>query len=88
MSGKYLTPEGRKILIAENTPFYGFVVCDLTPRVEKWLHSEKDFRPMPDRLGWFSWFGNINLYMEVNRWDKVLKDANMRNKIFFEKLGI
>ena len=86
--GKYKTPKGRKILVAENTPFYGYVVCDLTPKVENWLEREKDFKRMPDSLGWFQWFGNINLYVEVISWDKVLKDAQMRNKIFFEKLGI
>ena len=86
--GKYMTPEGRKILVAENTPFYGFVVCDLTPKVEAWLEREKDFKPMPDRLGWFQWIANINLYIEVISWDKVRKDAQMRNKIFFQKLGI
>ena len=86
--GKYKTPEGRAMLVAENTPFYGFVVCDLTPKVKKWLHDQKDFSVMPDALGWFRWFGNINLYMEVLSWDKVLRDANMRNKIFFNKLGI
>lgn len=87
-NGKYKTPEGRKILVAENTPYYGFVVCDLTPKVETWLRTEKDFKPMPDGLGWFRWFDNINLYIEVISWDKVLKDAKMRNKIFFHKLGI
>lgn len=86
--GKYKTPEGRRILVAENTPFYGYVVCDLTPKVESWLRCEKDFKPMPDRLGWFQWRGNINLYVEVISWDKVLKDAKMRNQIFFHKLGI
>lgn len=85
---KYKTPEGRKMLVAENTPFYGYVVCDLTPKVETWLEREKDFKPMPDRLGWFQWMGNINLYIEVISWDKVLKDAKMRNQIFFQKLGI
>ncbi|MBI2890157.1 MAG: sensor histidine kinase [Nitrospirae bacterium] len=86
--GKYKTPEGRKMLVAENTPFYGYVVCDLTHKVESWLEREKDFKPMPDRLGWFQWMGNINLYVEVISWDKVLKDAKMRNQIFFQKLGI
>lgn len=86
--GKYRTPEGRKILVGDNTPFYGYVVCDLTPKVESWLQREKDFKPMPDRLGWFLWMGNINLYVEVISWDKVLKDAKMRNQIFFQKLGI
>jgi len=86
--GKYKTPEGRKMLVADNTPFYGYVVCDLTPKVETWLEREKNFTPMPDRLGWFQWMGNINLYCEVISWDKVLKDAKMRNQIFFQKLGI
>ena len=86
--GKYKTPEGRRMLVAENTPFYGFVVCDLTSKVEAWLEREKDFKPMPGRLGWFQWMGNINLYVEVISWDKVLKDAQMRNQIFFQKLGI
>jgi len=86
--GKYKTPEGRKILVAKNTPFYGYVVCDLTPKVEKWIELERNFTPMPDRLGWFDWLKNINLYIEVLSWDKVLKDAKMRNKIFFHKLGI
>lgn len=86
--GKYKTPEGRKMLVAENTPFYGYVVCDLTHKVETWLEREKNFTPMPDRLGWFHWMGNINLYVEVMSWDKVLKDAKMRNQIFFQKLGI
>ena len=86
--GDYKTPAGRKMLVAENTPFYGYVVCDLTSKVEAWLEREKDFKPMPDRLGWFQWLGNINLYIEVISWDKVLKDAKMRNQVFFQKLGI
>ena len=86
--GKCKTPEGRKMLVEENTPFYGYVVCDLTPKVEEWLRREKNFKPMPDRLGWFDWLENIKLYIEVISWDKVLKDAKMRNQIFFHKLGI
>ncbi|MHC4696263.1 MAG: ATP-binding protein [Planctomycetota bacterium] len=86
--GRYKTPEGRRILVAANTPFYGYVVCDLTGKVETWLAQEKEFKPMPDRLGWFQWRGNINLYIEVVSWEKVLKDAKMRNQIFFQKLGI
>lgn len=86
--GKYKTPQGRNMLVAENTPFYGYVVCDLIPKVEEWLRREKNFKPMPDRLGWFQWVSNINLYIEVMSWDKVLKDAQMRNQVFFQKLGI
>jgi len=86
--GKFKTPQGRNIQVGETTPFYGYVVCDITPKVKKWLEREKDFKVMPDALGWFNWYGNINLYIEVLSWDKVLKDASMRNSIFFQKLGI
>lgn len=87
-SGDFKTPQGREILISDNTPFYGFVVCDLAKKVRSWLEEEKDFKPMPDRLGYFKWHENLNLYIEVIGWDKVLKDALMRNRIFFHKLGI
>ncbi|MFQ2199021.1 MAG: ATP-binding protein [Aeromonas hydrophila] len=87
-SGDFKTPQGRDILISDNTPFYGVVVCDLAKKVRSWLEEEKDFKPMPDRLGYFKWHENLNLYIEVIGWDKVLKDALMRNRIFFHKLGI
>jgi len=87
-SRDFKTPQGRDILISDNTPFYGFVVCDLAKKVKSWLEEEKDFKPMPDRLGYFKWHENLNLYIEVIGWDKVLKDATMRNRIFFHKLGI
>lgn len=86
--GKFKTATGRDILVNDTTPFYGYVVCDLTKKVKDWLQKEKNFTPMPDGLGWFNWFGNINLYMEVVNWTKLLRDAEMRNKVFFNKLGI
>ncbi|MBD2073923.1 sensor histidine kinase [Phormidium sp. FACHB-592] len=86
--GKFKTPKGLEINIAINTPFYGYVVCTLTEKVKEWLKRDKNFKPMPDNMGWFLWIDNINLYMEVVSWDKLLKDADMRNKIFFQKLGI
>lgn len=86
--GKFKTPGNRDIIVNATTPFYGYVVCDLTAKVRKWLEFEKDFTPMPDGLGWFRWFGNNSLYMEVLSWTKILRDAEMRNKIFFNKLGI
>lgn len=87
-AGNYRTPKGREIQIGPTTPFYGYVVCDLNAKVKTWLHDDKDFKAMPDGLGYFHWRGNINLYVEVLSWTKVLKDADMRNRAFFYKLGI
>ncbi|AUC11324.1 ATPase [Rhizobium sp. Y9] len=86
--GKYKTPKGRDMVVSENTPFYGYVVCDLTAKVKNWLDREKNFTVMPDGLGYFFWYGNIKLYVEVLSWTKVQRDAEMRNKIFFHTLGI
>lgn len=85
---RFKTPPGRPMEVNENTPFYGYVVCDFTPKVEEWLEREKSFTPMPDRKGWFSYLPGPKIYIEVLSWDKVLNDAILRNKIFFHKLGI
>jgi len=86
-AGKFKT-KGRPIHTDENTQFYGYVVVDFTDKVKKWASEEKDFTPMPDGLGYYKWWSNINLYIEVLSWDKILKDAKLRNLIFTQKLGI
>ena len=86
--GKCTLPTGRTIRVSANTPFYGYVVCDLTPKVKDWLKRVKDFTEMPDALGWFKWYGGIRLYVEVVSLEKIREDAIMRNKIVFKKLGI
>ncbi|MCY4171486.1 MAG: ATP-binding protein [Bacteroidetes bacterium] len=86
--GKYSTPSGRPCKVNENTPAYGYIVCDITPRIVEWLTFERSFTPMPDGLGWFSWAQGPKLYIEVMSWDKVIKDALIRNKVFFKKLGV
>ena len=87
-NGNFKTQKGRSIQVLDNTPIYGYVVCDLSKSVEDWLEFDKNFKPMPDKMGWFQWHGNMNLHLEVISWDKILQDAEMRNKIFFRKLGI
>jgi hypothetical protein len=54
--GKFKTPKGRQIQVATNTPFYGYVMCEITEKVKEWLELEKEFTPMPDGGGWFRWF--------------------------------
>ena len=86
--GRYETPKGRQIRVTDDTPFYGYVVCDPTPKVRDWLFKVKNYTPLPDGLGWFNFHPNIRLYVEVLSWDKLLKDATMRNQVFFRQLGV
>jgi hypothetical protein len=83
----YETPQGRNIRVDENTPFYGYVICDFDNKVREWL-LVKEFTPMPDKEGFTRNYPNNKIYMEVLSWDKILKDAGLRNKIFFKKLGL
>lgn len=85
---KFKTPLGRPMEVNGNTPFYGYVVCEITSKVADWLEREKSFTPMPDGKGWFSYLSGPRIYIEVLSWDKVLTDAVLRNRIFFHKLGI
>lgn len=82
-----LTTQGREIQVDDNTPFYGYLICDFNEEVRNWLREQKNLNPMPDGMGYFGWFDGIRLYLEVITWDKLLKDSEQRNKIFFKKLG-
>jgi hypothetical protein len=63
IDGDFKTPEGLKIQVTENTPFYGYVICEITKKVEDWLVRQKGFKPLPDKMGWFKPMDGINLYM-------------------------
>lgn len=39
-NGELIMPQGRPIKVdSQNTPFYGYLVCDLMPKVKDWLES-------------------------------------------------
>lgn len=82
-----LDSKGLTIKVHPNTPFYAYIISDINGDVEKWLKI-KDFKVLPDGNGWYYWHGSLNLYIEFIGWEKVWKDAEMRNKIFFHKLGL
>jgi hypothetical protein len=39
-------------------------------------------------MGYFNYIKNYNAYIEVISYQKMLKDAKIRNRILFDKLGI
>lgn len=78
---------GRYIKIGDNTKFYLYAVCDITPTLEKIL-SDRDYTQTPDRLGYYSFNNKLNAYVEVLSFDKIVNDAKKRNKILFDKLGL
>lgn len=73
--------------VPSNTPFYCYVVADLTDRLRKEIR-QADFLPTPDQLGYFKFHTTANAYIEISGYRKVLTDAKKRNKAFFDQLQI
>lgn len=84
--GNVKTIEGTQILIGENTPFYGYIVADSDKQIEQWLVRE-NFKVLPDGQGWYYNHDGLNLYIEYITWQKLIADAKVRHRKFFELLG-
>lgn len=84
---KALDVNGRPIRVNDSTMIYLYAVCDVTPSLKSLLRR-KDFNKMADGLGWFNYYSSYNAYIEILPFDKIVNDAKMRNRIFFEKLGL
>lgn len=78
---------GRLIKVGSNTQFYLYAVCDLTPKMIK-VAEDRDFIETPDKLGMYKYHEKKRTYIELISYDKLILDAEKRNKVLFEKLGI
>ena len=86
-SKKAKTPKGRIIEIRDTTPFYCYIVCDSCSTLEKQARIANLIQT-PDGKGFFGFNPNYNAYIEVISYDKMVEDANKRNAVLFDKLGL
>jgi hypothetical protein len=88
-AGKFLDAKtGRNISVANGKiPAYCYIICDITASLKKVL---KTFQALltPDNQGYYGFHRDYGVYYEVTDYNKLLRDAKQRNKIFFEKLNI
>lgn len=85
--GDFKNPEGRDIYANENTPAYAYLICDLTPKVRE-MCEVFGLIKSPDNRGYFGFHPNFKIYYQVIAFDKLAEDSELRNAIFFKKLGI
>lgn len=71
----------------EDMPFYCYIVCDITPKIESIMDTH-DYTLTNDGLGYFGYNKKHKAYIELISYDKLLEDASKRNKIFFDKLNL
>lgn len=85
--GQAKTPQGRFIPKSEDIPGYCYVICDLTESV---VHCCKAYslQVTSDQLGYFGYNHNFKAYIEVISFDRLLRAAKERNRMFFQKLGL
>ena len=86
-AGKALTPQGRYIPIGKDIPFFCYVICDITPSLREQARM-LDLTETPDRQGFFGYHKQLNAYVEVISYTKLINDARRRNSAFFNKLGL
>ncbi len=65
-----------------------YVVCDLTPSLETVLMDIEGAEKTPDGQGYYGFHRRRGVYYEVIDYNKLLRDAQRRNKAFIEKLNL
>jgi hypothetical protein len=78
---------GRPIRVHENTPFYAYILADMTPALSAAL-LDAGFLEMPDRNGFYFYNPGRRMWIEVISYDKAVSDARKRNRALFEALGL
>ncbi|MBI4651681.1 hypothetical protein HY745_10440 [Candidatus Desantisbacteria bacterium] len=88
-AGKYETPKGvEKVKVNDNTPVYGYIVCDINNEKIKGFAKNHQLTISPEAEGFFGYHSGYKMYIEIISFKKLLKNAEMRNNIFFHKLGL
>lgn len=86
-NGQTQTASGRPIPRSDEIPGFCYVICDITPSVEKRCKLAQ-LTVTSDRQGYFGYNANYRAYIEVVSFDRLLNGARERNRAFFDKLGL
>ena len=69
-----------------NIRYYGYFIADLTPTLKKQMRF--NYQQSVDGEGYFKTLPGGNGYVEIISYQKLLRDAQRRNRVLFEKLGL
>ncbi|WP_461658047.1 ATP-binding protein [Methylorubrum aminovorans] len=79
---------GRSISVAnKDIPATVYCICDITPTLHQVL-KDQDALLTPDNQSYYGFNKNYGVYFEVIDYNKMLRDARRRNRIFFDKLNL
>jgi hypothetical protein len=87
--GKVLDRNGAQIQeVSDATPFFCYIIADLTPKLRTWLRIAQINVPLPGGGGFYGYNPEYKAFVQVLSYKYVLKDARLRNEAFFKQLGI
>jgi hypothetical protein len=86
-AGSMVDGLGQEIAIDGTTRFYCYAVCDLTKAVREFAENG-DFATLAGEFGYYKYNSKLNTHMEIVAFNKLVVDARMRHRAFFDKLGI
>lgn len=87
--GHFKDHRGRPIsALSDKIPAYCYVICDLTPSLHEVLLDMEGADLTPDGQGYYGYHKRRRIFFEVTDYNKLLRDAKKRNRIFFDTLNI
>ena len=86
LDGEAFKSDGSHLRVPRGTPFYAYVIADLTPPLIRLLEG-RGFLEMPGKRGYFQYNQSLTAYIEVIEYGKLIDDALKRNHVFFSVIG-
>ncbi len=86
-AGKAKDRHGKTLSPPKTMPFHAFIVCSFTPKLHKYA-KRFDLNPTADDNGYFGYHKSHGVYIEIMSFDKLLDNAQKRNAILFDHLGV
>lgn len=74
--------------ISHDTPFECIIVCDLTAAARRQFERSIAQNPVPDGEGYYGWSAPHKARIRVISYGKMLRDAELRSRTFFEQLKL
>ncbi len=85
--GRATDKHGGQILVDENTPFYAYIICSITPKIKNFA-SMIPLTLSPGGDGYFGYNAFYKTYIEIISFQKLVADAKKRNAVLFDKLNL
>jgi len=88
-SGEAIKYDGTPLRqIADTTPFVCHIIADVTPSLRSVMKALGPFHQKVGSGTWYRWDDAFSIFIEISSFKDVLDSAKLRNKAFFEKIGL